>query len=142
MAKHFTIENLIKDLRLEVINISTNAKNTKLYTSEVNRPGLQLVGFFEKFLPSRLQVIGNAEWQYLDELSKEERRERLLEFAKKPIPGIVVTAGNEVFEELESVVMELDVTLLRTEYTTSKFINDFYNKVSIKFRVQDKARLL
>lgn len=137
MAKHFTIENLIKDLRLEVINISTNAKNTKLYTSEVNRPGLQLVGFFEKFLPSRLQVIGNAEWQYLDELSKEERRERLLEFAKKPIPGIVVTAGNEVFEELEAVVMELDVTLLRTEDTTSKFINDFYNFASKQMALKD-----
>lgn len=130
MTKYFTVEKLIEKLHLEVANISSNVKNAKIFTSEVNRPGLQLVGFFEKFLPSRLQVIGNAEWRYLEDLSKEERSIKLSEFARKPISGIVVTAGNEIFEELIAAAIEGDVTLLSTNDTTSKFINDFYKFAS------------
>lgn len=137
MTKYFTVEKLIENLHLEVINVSTNVKQTNIYTSEVNRPGLQLVGFYEKFLPSRLQVIGNAEWQYLNELSSQERKVKLLEFVERPISGIVVTAGNEIFTELEEAVIKKDVTLLRTKDTTSKFINDFYNFASKKLALKD-----
>lgn len=130
--KNFTVENLIKYFNFEVINIASDVKNKTISTCEANRPGLQLAGFYEKFLPSRLQVIGNAEWQYLSDLCPEDRKNKLIKFVTQPIPAIVMTSGNDIFAELHEAVSEFDVTLLRTADSTSKFINEFYNYASKK----------
>ncbi len=127
MKKFFTINDLVKDMNLDVIYLSTKNKDYKMDTSEVTRPGLQLSGFYKKFIPSRLQVIGNAEWEYLNQLDKSEREEKLKDYLSNDISAIVITAGNPVFEDLELVAINTDTTLLRTEMTTSKFINDYYS---------------
>lgn len=132
MTKFFTVPELAEKLKLEPVHKSTKAYDTKIYTREVNRAGLQLAGHYQKFKATRVQVIGNAEWQYLCDLSSEERKEKLLTFAKKGIPAIVVTAGNYIFDELYDVTLETDVTLLKTRDATSKFINDYYNFVTKK----------
>lgn len=51
-----TIEKLIKDFSLEVIQ--TGEENVPINVSDVNRPGLQLAGFYNYFAPERIQVIG------------------------------------------------------------------------------------
>ena len=58
-----TIEKLIKDFSLEVIQ--TGEENVPINVSDVNRPGLQLAGFYNYFAPERIQVIGKAEWSLL-----------------------------------------------------------------------------
>ena len=57
-----TIEKLIKDFSLEVIQ--TGEENVPINVSDVNRPGLQLAGFYNYFAPERIQVIGKAEWSF------------------------------------------------------------------------------
>lgn len=126
MEKFFTLEDLIKNLNLDVINTSSDYKELKISTSEVNRPGLQLVGFFQKFKESRLQLIGNAESQFLVDLSTEERKNRYCEYMKLDFPAIVITDSNQVPAELEEAAIEMDKTLLRTKSPTSKFINEYY----------------
>lgn len=132
MTKFFTVCELIENLKLEVVNKSTKAGDLKIYSREVNRAGLQLAGHYQRFKSSRIQIIGNAEWQYLCDLTGSERRQKLLTFAKKDIPALVITAGNYIFDELADVAVETDLTLLKTKDPTSKFMNDHYNFVSKK----------
>ena len=58
---YIVLDQLIEDLNLEVIHKATDSANIKIYSTEINRPGLPIVGYFEKFTPERLQVIGSSE---------------------------------------------------------------------------------
>ena len=49
---------LIREFRLEVLRGAAGYEDRPIRTENVNRPGLQLTGFFDYFDPDRLQVIG------------------------------------------------------------------------------------
>ena len=48
-------------------------KKHRIKISDVNRPALQLSGFFEHFEQSRVQIIGNVEYTYLQRLDVEKK---------------------------------------------------------------------
>ena len=73
---YVTLDKIIEDLELEIIYEAKDMDKVKIKGSEVNRPGLQLAGYFDRFAYERLQIIGNVEWHYLDNLSKEVRYNR------------------------------------------------------------------
>ena len=71
-----TVEKLISDFELEVL--VEGEKNVKISVNDINRPGLQLAGFYNYFAPERIQVIGKAEWSFLDDMGIELMRKRSL----------------------------------------------------------------
>lgn len=56
---------LIQEFNLEVLRGAEGYAERPIRTEDVNRPGLQLTGFFDYFDPKRLQVIGRVETTYL-----------------------------------------------------------------------------
>lgn len=70
-----TVEKLIKDFDLEVL--VEGRKGVKISVNDINRPGLQLAGFYNYFAPERLQVIGKAEWSFLDSMQPDIRKKEL-----------------------------------------------------------------
>ena len=71
-----SLKEFIDTLELESV-VMGDRDELELETSDVNRPGLQLSGFFDYFASDRLQVVGKAEMQYLLALEPEVRKERL-----------------------------------------------------------------
>ena len=59
----------------------------------VNRPGLALTGFTHYFAYKRVQVLGNAEVDYLRSLTSSARAKRLEHFFSFKIPCIVFSRG-------------------------------------------------
>ena len=55
-------------------------KKHRIKISDVNRPALQLSGFFEHFEQSRVQIIGNVEYTYLQRLDVEKKEKILQKF--------------------------------------------------------------
>ena len=72
-----TLDKLANELSLEEIYSPVGLKEIKITNREVNRPGLALAGFLTVFEPSRIQIIGRAEMQYLYEIGKEVADSRL-----------------------------------------------------------------
>ena len=70
-----TVETLIKDFDLEVL--VEGEKGVEITVNDINRPGLQLAGFYNYFAPERLQVVGKAEWSFIGDMSRELRRKRV-----------------------------------------------------------------
>ena len=70
-----TVEKLINDFNLEVL--VQGEEGVKISVNDINRPGLQLAGFYNYFAPERLQVIGKAEWSFLDDMQTELRKKRV-----------------------------------------------------------------
>ena len=64
-----TLKQLSEEFNLEVINEGTDLSKRKVISTELNRPGLPITGFFEYFQPERLQILGRVEYTYLKNMS-------------------------------------------------------------------------
>ena len=62
MNTDFTVSlgKIIKDFSLETLFLPADANEIMIYSADINRPGLQLVGFFEYFDNKRIQIIGKV----------------------------------------------------------------------------------
>lgn len=70
-----TVEKIIKDFDMEVL--VEGEKDIEIFVNDINRPGLQLSGFYNYFAPERIQVIGKAEWSFLEAMALELRKKRI-----------------------------------------------------------------
>ena len=68
-----SLRDVVENFSLEEIECSSEINNIFIKTSDVNRPGLQLVKYYEHFDVERIQIIGNVETTYLEGLTQEER---------------------------------------------------------------------
>lgn len=125
------LEDIIKELNLEVIHEASCIDDIKITNSEVNRPGLQIIGFFEYFAYKRLQIIGNVEWYFIKSLPQAERNKRIKEILSYPLPAIIFARGLEVFPEVIKYGIENDITILRSQLSTTKLINKIINYLDI-----------
>lgn len=91
-------------------------------TADLNRPGLQLAGFYDYFDPYRLQIIGCVETTYLQTLSSEERRVRFEDFMRHPIPGLVICHEMEPLPECMEMAQKYDRNVFLTQEDTSRLM--------------------
>jgi len=116
-----TVEKLIKDFDMEVL--VEGKKNIEISVNDVNRPGLQLSGFYNYFAPERIQVIGKAEWSFLEDMGMELRRKRIDKYFSFNLKCIVITRDLEPHSEMLIAARKNNVWLIRTNLVTTKFIS-------------------
>ena len=82
MAQEFTVslQAIIDECKLEVIHTPQDPAKIFISNIDVNRPGLQLAGFYEYFDKGRIQIIGKAETAYLEQCGAEIRAQRIKKF--------------------------------------------------------------
>lgn len=125
MAENFTVslQKVIDEFKLEVIYIHKEAESIMIDENDVNRPGLQLMGFYEYFNPERIQIIGKMEFAYLSTIDEQTRKERLeLLFAQR-LPALIITRELPYFAEMLELAKEYEVPLLRSKESTSNFMS-------------------
>ena len=125
MAENFkvSLQKVIDEFKLEVIYIHKDANDLMIDENDVNRPGLQLMGFYEYFNPERIQIIGKMEFAYLSTIDEKTRRERLQLLFAQRIPALIITRELPYFTEMLELSKEYDVPLLRSKESTSNFMS-------------------
>ena len=113
---------LIKDFELEVLRGVEHYEDVLIQREDVNRPGLQLVGFFDYFDAKRLQVLGKVENTYLAQVPSEDRRRIFDALLAYEVPALIITRGLDPFPELMEMADKHDRTILRTQETTTAFM--------------------
>lgn len=108
-------------LNLKTLSPSSQTE-WNIESAEFNRPGLELVGFYEHFAYNRPQVFGNVEMTYLDSLSIKEREECLNRFFAYPIPCVTVCRGFVPSEDFIQTARKNNVAVFGTQEPTTKFI--------------------
>ena len=116
------LQKIITENGLKVLYTPEDPSKIMIASSDVNRPGLVLAGFFEHFDPKRIEIIGNAESMYIKQMPEELRRERLTDFFKHHPIAVVVTHGNEVDPILIEIAEYFEVPVCSTEENTSDFM--------------------
>lgn len=119
------VEKLIKDFNLEVL--VEGEKGIDINTTDLNRPGLQLSGFYNYFAKDRIQILGMAEWSFLDDMQVELRKKRLKKFLAFETPCIIITRGLEPHEEFIENAKKNNRWVLRTDMISTRFISKLTN---------------
>ncbi|MBR3901963.1 MAG: HPr(Ser) kinase/phosphatase [Ruminococcus sp.] len=125
MAENFTVslKKIIDEFKLEVIFIQKESEEILIDETEVNRPGLQLMGFYEYFNPERIQIIGKVEFAYLSTLDEKTRHERLEMLFSQKLPAIIITRELPYFAEMLELAKKYEIPLLRSKESTSNFMS-------------------
>lgn len=126
------VEEFAKDLKLDFFQRTDDIAGRTIRTAEVNRPGLELAGFFEHFAGDRIQVMGNVETSYLKSRPDMEKKRLYPEFLGSGIPCIIFTRGNQPEQLLLDVAEEYQVPILGTEMGTSQFLSKAISYLSHK----------
>lgn len=117
-----SLSKVIEEFSLETIYLPNLPDNISISCSRINRPGLQMVGFYDHYEAARLQIIGKVEYLYLTRLDLEERSKRISDFFKTRPAGVIVTTSLEILPEFEEFSEKYQVPLLRTQKSSSDFM--------------------
>ena len=123
MKSKYTVKlkTIAEEHHLTVLHASKNYETALLTTADLNRPALQLTGFYNYFDPKRLQIIGNVESTYLNTLSHEQRLATYDRFMAYDIAGLVLCHGVKPSPECLEMAEKYDRNVFRTDEDTSDF---------------------
>ena len=131
-APHYTValQKIAAEQGLTVLHAAQDYATREIRTADVNRPGLQLAGFYNYFDPERLQIIGRVESTYLETLTPDQRRERFEQFMRYNIIGLVICHGMDPFPECLEMAEKYDRNLFLVRKDTSEFMADLIAALS------------
>lgn len=124
MTYSVTLKELIDEFNLKNLTDVIDIDDKILEIAEVNRPALQLAGFFDYFDSNRVQVIGVVEYTYLEKMTPEFRQETLKKIFTHKIPCFVLCRDLEPPPEMIFYATENRVPIFQTSYATSDFISE------------------
>ncbi len=118
-----TFHERTKDLlELEVLG-SRDGFAREIPAPDASGPGLVLAGYVGRFVPQRIQVLGETEVSYLRSLDTAERKRILTTFLGYEIPCVMVTKALDLPEGMEEAAQQAGVTILRSQLKTQEFYN-------------------
>jgi len=93
----------------------------ELKVPEINRPGLELSGFYENFAWQRIQIFGRGETAYLVKLEHEGKRDTLEQFFRSEIPCCVFTHQLQPSRDFVELAEASGCPVLQTDLSSSEF---------------------
>ncbi|MCC8017319.1 MAG: HPr(Ser) kinase/phosphatase [Lachnospiraceae bacterium] len=117
-------------MRLTSLTPDIDMEKRYITKSEVNRPGLELTGFFECFASERVQVIGKVEFSYMEQLPKEVAMLRFQQLMDQDIPCLVLCRGYQLQPKGYELAKQNGVPVLSTKHSTSDFLSEAIHYLS------------
>lgn len=127
-----TLVKIIKKMQLENLTPELSVKGIRVTLPDINRPALQLAGYFEHFEATRLQIIGFVEYTYMEGLSKKRKAEIYDKLLSYPIPGIVFCRELKPDEIFLKKAVEKGIPLLMAKQTTSNFTAEIIRWLNVQ----------
>ena len=115
------LSKVIQKMNLVNLTPQIDVSGIWLNLPDVNRPALQLTGFYDQFDNDRLQIIGNVEHAYLESLSEQERYERYMQLLSSNIPCIIFCRSIKPEPKIIELAVKYQIPLLMTDQATSSF---------------------
>ena len=124
MVATFTVplSKVMKELALETVYLPKSADEILISSRDVNRPGLELNGFYDYYDKNRILIFGNAETALLASFSQEKRRAVLDALFSRNPPAVIVARNITPAPEMVDSARDNGVALLKTMGTTSNLV--------------------
>ncbi len=116
------LTKVIKKMELKNLTPEVNTGDIFLHIPEVNRPALQLTGFYDQFDNDRLQIIGNVEYSYLESLPEADRYDRYRQLLSSNIPCLVFCRELAPEAQVLEMARTYRIPVLQSAKSTSSFM--------------------
>ena len=126
------IQKIVEKMNLKNLTPDVGLADKYVEVPDINRPALQLTGFFDHFDAERVQIIGYVDYTFLeqmDEATKIKVYETLLAYK---IPCIIFCRALKPDQELLEKAQELDVPIFSTEMKTSAFTAELIRWLNVQ----------
>ena len=132
MSNSVALSKVVDKMKLENLTPEIDISGKKVITTEVNRPALQLTGFFDHFESERVQIIGYVEYTYLQYLTREQRLtvyEKLLSYK---IPCLIYTTLTTPDPDMIELAVKYEVPIFVTKKATSAFMAELIRWLNVR----------
>lgn len=126
------LESIIEKMKLENLTPELDISKIKITQPDINRPALQLAGYFEHFEATRLQVVGFVEYSYMEGLPRERQKEIYTKFISSEIPAIVFCRELKPDALFLETAVANKVPILMTKKSTSAFMAEIIRWLNVK----------
>lgn len=126
------MEQVMEKFKLENLTPDINIKGIRITIPDVNRPALQMAGYFEHFDSSRLQVIGFVEYTYMESLSEERKRTVYDQLMSYDIPCVVFCRELQPDPLFLEIARKYGRPVFSTRKNTSVFMAEAIRWLNVK----------
>ena len=123
---------LIEKFKLTNLTPDIDVTGIRIVQPDVNRPALQMAGYFEHFDSSRLQVIGFVEYTYMEGISEEQMRCVYDKLMTYDIPCIVFSRELQPDDIFLEIAHKHNRPVLSTKKNTSVFMAEAIRWLNVK----------
>ena len=127
-----SLARVIEKMKLENLTPEVDLKAHRITLAEVNRPALQLAGYFENFDATRLQIIGFVEYSYMETLSDEQKKEVYSKLLSQEVPCVVFCRELQPDPIFLKTAVKGQVPIFSTNKTTSSFMAEIIRWLSVQ----------
>lgn len=129
---HVNLTELIEKMKLENLTPEVAVKGIKITQPDINRPALQMAGYFEHFEATRLQIIGFVEYTYMQSMQEERKQEIFTQLLSCPIPCVVFCRELKPDPLFLEIAREQGIPVLMTRKATSAFMAESIRWLNVK----------
>ncbi|ROR28549.1 Hpr(Ser) kinase/phosphatase [Mobilisporobacter senegalensis] len=126
------LQQLIDKMNLENCTPEIDISNIEISQTDVNRPALQLAGFFDHFDSNRIQVIGHVEYTYMQKMEKDHGIGILSRIFECQVPCIVFCRNMDIEEGILQLAVKYGIPILRSRKTTSSFMAEVIRWLNVE----------
>lgn len=132
MAQSVKLNELAEKMELKNLTQSVELSDKEVAVPDVNRPALQLTGYFDHFDSERVQIIGYVEYTYLQTLSRERKIEIYKQLLSYQVPCVIFSTSIYPDGDFLELATKADIPLLATKKTTSAFMAELIRWMNVK----------
>ena len=126
------LTDIVEKMNLKNLTPEVDIKEREVLVPDVNRPALQLAGFFDHFDLNRVQIIGNVECAYLETLAEEKRVEIYQKLLEHKVPCIIFSNELQPDESFIEIAQKNDIPVFGTCKKTSSFMGELIRWLNVK----------
>lgn len=129
------LQEFIERMNLKNLSPNIDLSERVITESQVNRPALQLSGYFEHFDSRRVQVMGNVEVSYMETFDRAyrlDRYEKLFAHGQKDIPCMVFCRGLMPEQTVIDIAAKYNIPILLSDRMTSEFMASTIRWLNVK----------
>lgn len=132
MANKVKLQKIVEKMNLKNLTPDVDLSESFVEVPDINRPALQLTGFFEHFDSDRVQIIGYVEYTFLEKMEEEKKKEIYQTFLSYPIPCLVFCRNLPPEEMLLEMAEKANVPVFQTEKKTSEFTSELIRWLNVE----------
>ena len=126
------LSKLVEKLDLKNVTPEVDISHIRITTPEINRPALQLAGYFAHFAYERVQVVGYVEYTYLENESREKKLAIYEQFLSYKIPCMVYTTKTKPDDDILRMAAEKGIPVFTTTKATSPFMAEVIRWLNVE----------